>query len=68
MALMQRRHYEYIADEIAPLIAWPSQIQEMADRLANTNPNFNKEKFVERALTNWEKANPMGEFDDEIPY
>lgn len=66
MSLMQRRHFEYIADHVAPLTAWPTQIVEMAERLQSTNPNFNKEKFIERATAAWEKAHPMQELDDEI--
>jgi len=53
MSLMQRRHYEFLADEVAPLMGWPSTIYLMADKLASTNPNFNKEKFIERSC-------PMG--------
>lgn len=68
MSLMQQRHFEYLADNVAPLMAWPSQIVEMAERLANTNPRFNKEKFLKRAVNAWEQANPMEDINDEIPY
>lgn len=68
MSLMQQRHFEYLADEVAPLMGWPSQIVAMADRLAKTNPRFNKEKFLLRAVAAWEEANPMENTDDEIPY
>jgi hypothetical protein len=68
MSLMQQRHFEYLADKVAPLMGWPSQIVEMADRLAETNPRFNKEKFLQRATEAWEKANPMEDMNDEIPY
>ena len=68
MSLMQRRHYEFLADEVAPLLGWPSQIRPMADKLAATNPKFNKEKFIQRAIKAWELAHPMEEIDDEIPY
>lgn len=68
MSLMQQRHFEYLADKVAPLMGWPSQIVEMADRLAETNPRFNKEKFLQRATEAWEKANPMEDVNDEIPY
>lgn len=67
-ALMQQRHFEYLADEVAPLMGWPTQIVEMADRLSNTNPKFNREKFLTRAINAWEKANPMEDIDDNIPY
>ena len=68
MSLMQQRHFEYLADKVAPLMGWPSQIVEMADRLADTNPRFNKEKFLDRAIKAWEEAHPVEEIDDEIPY
>ena len=68
MSLMQRRHYEYIADNVAPLMAWPSAIVAMAEKLQDTNPHFNKEKFIQRATAAWEKANPMEDIDDDIPY
>jgi hypothetical protein len=67
-ALMQQRHFEYLADEVAPLMGWPTQIVEMADRLSSTNPKFNREKFLTRAINAWEKANPMEDIDDNIPY
>lgn len=68
MSLMQQRHFEYLADKVAPLMGWPSQIVEMADRLVDTNPRFNKQKFLDRAIKAWEDAHPMGEVEDEIPY
>jgi len=68
MSLMQQRHFEYLADEVAPLMGWPSQIVEMANRLAKTNPRFNKEKFLKRAVYAWEEANPMEKINDEVPY
>tara|TARA_R110000824_G_scaffold202953_6_gene387218 strand:+ start:2853 stop:3059 length:207 start_codon:yes stop_codon:yes gene_type:complete len=68
MPLMQQRHFEYLADKVAPLLPWPSAIIEMADRLADTNPKFNKDKFISRATTAWEEAHPIGEMNDDIPY
>ena len=68
MALMQRRHYEFLADEVAPVLGWPTYITAMADKLAATNPKFDKEKFVARATAAWEKANPVEDIDDGIPY
>ncbi len=68
MSLMQQRHFEYLADEVAPLMGWPSQIVEMADRLAKTNPRFNKEKFLKRAVDAWEEAHPVEDLNDYISY
>lgn len=67
MSLMQQRHFEYLADMVAPLLPWPDKIHEMADKLSETNPRFNREKFVARAIAAWEAKN-MVELDDEIPY
>jgi hypothetical protein len=47
-------------------MGWPSQIVEMANRLKKTNPRFNKEKFLKRAVDAWEQANPVPDIDDEI--
>ena len=68
MSLMQQRHFEYIADKVASLLGWPSQINALADILCVTNPRFNREKFLKRATEAWEKANPPENYDDEIPY
>jgi hypothetical protein len=68
MSLMQQRHFEYLADNVAPLMAWPNQIIKMADQLASTNPRFDRKKFIDRATKAWEAANPMEPVDDYIPY
>ena len=48
MPLMQQRHFIYLADEVAPLLAWPTQITAMAEKLAATNPKFDTEKFTDK--------------------
>ena len=68
MSLMQQRHFEYIADNVAPLLPWPAKIQDMADKLAATNPRFDRKKFIDRATKAREAANPMEELDDYIPH
>ena len=68
MALMQQRHYEYLADHVAPLMSWPSAIVDMAEALVATKPKFNKEKFLKRAIAAWELHNPIQDIDDDIPY
>jgi len=65
---MSRSHYEFIADQIGPHVAWPSKLHHIADELAATNPLFNKDKFIERATKAWEDNNELPELDDEIPY
>ena len=68
MSLMQQGHYEFLADNVAPLMGWPTQIHQMADKLASTNPKFNRDKFIKRATAAWEKANPPQDLNDDIPY
>jgi len=68
MSLMTQRHFIYLADNVAPLMSWPTQIHKMADELAATNPKFNRDKFIQRAVAAWEKANPREPIDDHIPY
>ncbi len=68
MPLMQQRHFEYLADKVAPLLPWPTSIVTMADDLASTNPRFKKEKFIERATAAWEAAHPPQDLNDDIPY
>jgi hypothetical protein len=65
---MTRKDYTFIADRLGPLVGWPSQILDMADALAETNPRFDRDKFIQRATAAWEKQNPAPEIDDEIPY
>jgi hypothetical protein len=66
--LMQQRHFEYLADYVAPLLPWPTYIHQMADKLADTNPKFNRDKFISRAVAAWEAAHPPEDLDDVIPY
>ena len=65
---MTRAHYLFIADTLGPMVSWPSQIQTIADELARTNPRFNRERFINRAVKAWEANHKMPEIDDEIPY
>ena len=51
---LSRQHFEFIADKIAPLLEFPTGIEAMADKLEDTNPRFDREKFTQRALKNWE--------------
>jgi|13_taG_2_1085334.scaffolds.fasta_scaffold05517_11 hypothetical protein len=54
---LSRQHFEFIADDIAPLLEKPTSIEVIADKLEETNPNFNRETFTQRALKNWEAEN-----------
>ena len=65
-----RRDFEFIADYIMPHMSWATGIEQVADELKRTNPNFNRDKFVDRATKVWEEHYERGreDFDDEIPY
>lgn len=52
MSMFQRRHYEAIADALYETrfiegVNWPT-VDQLAIMLRADNPNFNKEKFLER--------------------
>ena len=51
---LTRQHFEFIADEFAPLLGWANDVETMTDALKRTNPNFDAEKFKKRAYKNWE--------------
>ena len=65
-----RRDFEFIADYIMPHMSWATGIEQVADELKRTNPNFNRDKFVDRATKVWEEHYERGrdDFYDEIPY
>ena len=51
---LTRQHFEFIADEFAPLLGWATDIKTMTAALKRANPNFDAEKFEKRAYKNWE--------------
>lgn len=65
---LTRQHFEFMADEVAPLLGWATGVNELADKLKKTNPRFNREKFVERATKNWEQRYQLSleEIDDDV--
>jgi hypothetical protein len=69
---MSKQHFDFIAEKVGPLVGWPSDLHEIADQLQETNPKFNREKFITRATKAWEIANAdrfeIKPIDDEIPY
>lgn len=66
---MTRAHFDFIATQIGPHITWPSRLHEIADKLAASNPLFDKDKFINRATKAWEDANLRDEeIDDEIMF
>ena len=65
---MSKQHFDFIADTVGPMVGWPSQLHDLADKLAASNSRFDREKFLNRATTAWEKNYIPKEFEDEIPY
>ena len=63
-----RQHFEYIADNFAPLVSSPIVIEQIADDLELLNDRFNRKKFLARAIAKWEQKNLPPIIDDEIPY
>lgn len=64
---MTRQHFEWLADKVAPTLPWPTHIEMLADELVATNPRFDRDKFVARAVKNWEDNYNPPEIDDFIP-
>ena len=65
-----RRDFEFIADYIMPHMSWATGIEQVADELKRTNPNFDWDKFVDRPTKNWEEEHLRGQENlyDDIPY
>lgn len=63
---MTRKDFILVADEIGPLLSPQAHIT-VADALAKTNPRFNREKFLKRAIKAWEDKH-LAALNDEIPY
>lgn len=49
----QRRHLEWVADEFAPMLGWPTDIEVLADALAPTCEGFKRDLFIARANKAW---------------
>jgi len=65
---MTRQHYEFIADLMGPMVAWPSHLIDIADALEKTNSKFVRKKFLERATKAWEDNQNTGDLHDTIPF
>ena len=66
--ILNLQNIPFIADVIAPMLPWPTYIVELADKMAEVNKDFDKEKFLKRALKNWEDNYEPPTIDDSIPY
>lgn len=65
---MTRQHYEFIADLMGPMVAWPSHLIDIADALEKSNSKFVRKKFLERATKAWEDNQNTGDLHDTIPF
>ena len=63
---MTRKDFILIADHVGPLLSPQAHIT-VADALEETNPRFDREKFLKRAIKAWEDKH-LAAFNDEIPY
>lgn len=52
-----RRHYEFMAKHIGPLLSMPVDVEVLADMLEKDNPSFKRGIFVSKALEAWEERN-----------
>ena len=66
--MMTRKHFEWVADSIAPMVNSPLVIERIADDLASMNPRFDRDKFIDRAVSAWERKNLPEVMHDDIPH
>jgi hypothetical protein len=55
--LFYRRHYEWLADNVGPLLAYPTDAERLADLFEQDNPAFKRGVFVDRMTARWEERN-----------
>jgi len=65
---LTKETFEFLADELGTIMSWPTALHDVADALAKTNPRFNREKFLRRAMNVWEATHELPDLEDEIPY
>lgn len=64
---MTRKHFEWVADSVAPMVSSPLVIERIADDLASMNPRFDRDRFIDRAVAAWERQNIPEVMHDDIP-
>jgi hypothetical protein len=65
---MTEQHIEVLADAIGSEV-YPSRMEEIADKIQEINPRFNRKKFIDRAERAWLNAHKEElEVYDYIPY
>ena len=65
---LSRKTFEFLADELGTTMEWPTALHDVADALAKTNPRFDRDKFLRRAMNVWEQTHEHPSLEDEIPY
>jgi hypothetical protein len=63
---MTRKDFILIADHVGPPLSPQAHIT-VADALEETNPRFDREKFLKRAIKAWEDKH-LAAINDEIRY
>ena len=66
--ILHKQQLDFVADMLGRSVSWPSHLHVFADELEQTNPRFNRDKFIQRATKAWENQYHAGEIDDDIPY
>ena len=65
---LSKKTFEFLADELGTIMEWPTALHDVADALAKTNPRFDRDKFLRRAMNVWEQTHEYPSLEDEIPY
>ena len=65
---LTKETFEFLADELGTIMAWPTALHDVADALAKTNERFDRDKFLRRAMNVWEQTHELPDLEDEIPY
>jgi hypothetical protein len=55
--LFYRRHYEWLVDNVGPLLSTPTDAERLADLFEEDNPAFKRGVFVSRMIDKWEETN-----------
>jgi|TARA_R110000822_G_scaffold300834_2_gene424371 hypothetical protein len=57
--ILTKKVFEYLADTLTPLLNSPTSIAKLANTLESTNPKFDKQKFINRSVSAWERHNDI---------
>ena len=54
--LFEQTHLDFISDVLAPMSEYPTHIVAMANKICDANPDMDRKKFLDRAVSAWEGA------------